>query len=239
MTYLLYFIFGIAPSIIWLLFFLRKDVHPESNRMILKIFLYGMLIALPALFIEIGFSEATSKIPIPKGGIIILNIFLGVALIEEFLKYLVVREKVFKDPELDEPIDLMLYMIIAALGFAAVENILVLFLPEKPLLVSEASFITAFRFIGATLLHALTSGMIGYFLASYFFTGKGRFFILGFILAIFLHGAFNSFIIMIDKELIGEKIGFSLIAAVLIFLAIFVNRSFQKLKTLPSVTKVT
>src|SRR3989338_7586170 len=121
MIYLIYLFFGLAPSIVWLLFFLRKDAHPESNRMVLRIFLYGVLIALPALFVEIGISQTFSKIPLSKSIIAILNIFLGVAFIEEFFKYLVVREKVLKDPELDEPIDLILYMIISALGFAAVE----------------------------------------------------------------------------------------------------------------------
>ena len=118
MIYLIYLFFGLAPSIVWLLFFLRKDAHPESNRMVLRIFLYGVLIALPALFVEIGLSQTFSKIPLSKSIIAILNIFLGVAFIEEFFKYLVVREKVLKDPELDEPIDLILYMIISALGFA-------------------------------------------------------------------------------------------------------------------------
>jgi RsiW-degrading membrane proteinase PrsW (M82 family) len=42
----------------------------------------------------------------------------------EIFKYLVVRFKVIKNPAFDEPTDIMLYMIIAALGFAAVENIL-------------------------------------------------------------------------------------------------------------------
>lgn len=238
MIYLLYLFFGFAPSVIWLLFFLRKDVHPESKRMILKIFLYGMLIALPALFIEIGFSETSLNIPLPEIGILILNIFIGVALVEEFLKYLVVREKVLKDPELDEPTDLVLYMIIAALGFAAVENIFVLFSPKEPLLIQEASFIIAFRFLGATFLHALTSGTIGYFLARYFFTAKRKFFIFGFILATFLHGLFNSFIIMVDKGVIQEWLGFFLVSLILIPLAFFVNLSFRKLKNLPSVTKV-
>jgi RsiW-degrading membrane proteinase PrsW (M82 family) len=36
-----------------------------------------------------------------------------------------VRLKALRDPEFDEPIDAMLYMIIVALGFATIENILV------------------------------------------------------------------------------------------------------------------
>jgi len=60
MTYFLCLIFGLAPSIIWLLFFLRKDVHPESNRMIILVFLLGMAVApLTALFecLPVGLQE--------------------------------------------------------------------------------------------------------------------------------------------------------------------------------------
>ena len=70
---------------------------------------------------------------LPLGGL--LYIFLGVATIEEIAKFLVIKIKVLKSSELDEPLDIPLYMIIAALCFAAVENILVLSFPEKPLLI--------------------------------------------------------------------------------------------------------
>lgn len=211
-----------------------------------------MLIALPAFFIEIGFSENISQIPLPAIGITILNIFIGVAFIEEFLKYLVVREKALKDPELDEPLDVVLYMIIAALGFAAVENILVLFFPEKPLLIREASFIIIFRFIGATFLHALSSGTIGYFLARSFFEPKQKekLLVIGFVLAIILHGLFNFSIIEIGESLV-EKNGMIIIdnpqafffylatlIAILVGLAVFVTLGFRNLKKLASVCKV-
>jgi len=126
MTYPFYIFFGLAPSIIWLLFYLRKDAHPESNRMIIKIFFFGLLSALPAVFLEVGIFQEFNRLALPSIFITILNVFIGVALVEEVLKYLVVRGKVVKSPELDEPLDLMLYMIIAALGFAALENILIL-----------------------------------------------------------------------------------------------------------------
>ena len=57
MSYFIYIIAGVLPSAIWLLFYLRKDRHPESKRMILKIFLYGMIAALPVILIELGFLE--------------------------------------------------------------------------------------------------------------------------------------------------------------------------------------
>ncbi|MFC1630232.1 PrsW family intramembrane metalloprotease [Patescibacteria group bacterium] len=238
MIYLLYLFFGLAPSVIWLLLYLRKDAHPESKRMVIRIFLYGMLIAIPAIFFEKGFFEISSKIPLSELSLTIVNVFLGVALIEEVLKYVVVREKVLKNSALDEPTDLMVYMIIAALGFAAVENILVLLSPTKTLLIQEASLITIFRFVGATFLHALASGTIGYFLAQYFFKQKTKFLIFGFSLAVILHGIFNFIIILVYEKKLEGTIGFLAVAAILLFFALFVNFAFRKLKKLPSISQI-
>ena len=57
MLYFLYLVFGVLPSIIWLLFFLREDAHPESNRMILKVFFYGIIAAFIAVIFEFGFLD--------------------------------------------------------------------------------------------------------------------------------------------------------------------------------------
>jgi len=118
MIYLLYF-FGFLPSIIWLLFYLQKDVHPESNKQILKVFFYGIIAGFCAILVEAMFKEVL----LPKS---ILYIFIGGAFVEEYLKYLVIKFEILKNSELDEPFDIMLYMIISALGFAALENILIL-----------------------------------------------------------------------------------------------------------------
>jgi len=123
MSYLIALPLGIAPSIIWLLYFLRKDVHPEPKRMVIKIFCYGMLATIPVYLAQTGAFRLFSKIPILIGAP--LFYLGGVALVEEGIKFLVVKNKVISNSEFDEPIDVMLYMIITALGFAALENIFV------------------------------------------------------------------------------------------------------------------
>ena len=223
-------LFGVLPSLIWLAFYLRKDAHPESNRMILKIFFYGMLIALPAIFLELGILSILKDFNIP----FIVYIFLGIALTEESLKYLVIHEKVLSNPEFDEPVDAILYMIIAALGFAAAENILILSgLGNSPLL-EEIFAISALRFVGATFLHALVSGIVGYFLALSFFDPEGqvygaknkkRLVFWGLLIAIFLHGLYNLSII----EIVGPQ-RFIIPIAILSFSAIFISSGFKKLK---------
>ena len=192
MIYILY-VFGLLPSFIWLLFYLRKDVHPESNKQVLEVFLYGMIAAFCAIFIETMFKEVLA----PKS---ILYIFIGGALVEEYLKYFVVRFEILKNPELDEPFDVMLYMIISALGFAALENILILSKYHPILELSNTLNITTWRFLTATFLHTLCSGIFGYFLALSFFNLKNRkkIFLVGLFLASVLHGLYNLFIIKGD-----------------------------------------
>jgi len=256
MSYSLAIFFGLAPSIIWLLFFLRKDSHPESNKTILKIFFYGMLITLVAALVEVGFSEILLSgqrfLNIPFAVFFFLYNFVSIAFVEEFLKYLVIREKILRNPEFDEPVDAMLYMIIAGLGFAALENILVLLPREIPFLFIETASISAFRFIGATFLHALCSGLVGYFMALSIFSNKnrGRLISTGIIIASFLHGLFNVFIIKIENNLriINGQVEiinystfiFSLLSLIIILggLAFFVLWGFKKLKKLKSVCKI-
>lgn len=253
MSYPLLIIFALAPGIIWLLFFLRKDAHPESKSMILKIFLYGMLATLPAIFIESGFSQEVAKLPISVFPALLLNIFVGVALVEEFLKYLVVRDKVFKSPELDEPLDVMLYMIISALGFATLENLLI-FLPLKRFFLdfSKIFILAGFRFVSATFLHALCSGSLGYFLALSFYRPKKqiKFLVFGFFLAIALHGFYNFSIIKIEENLerINEQIiitnpllffsSLVIVISILVSLGIFVTIGFKKLKKIKGICKI-
>ena len=236
MSYPLLIIFALLPSVIWLLFFLRKDAHPESNPMILKIFFYGMVAAIPAIFIELGFFQETAKLNLPPFLTSFLNIFIGVALTEEILKYLVVKGKVLNNPEFDEPLDAMLYMIIAALGFVFLENLLIFLSPKTFLLNFEEVFVLAgFRFVSATFLHALSSGTLGFFLALSFFETKKRGVLLisGFLLAVGLHGLYNLAIMNM-----GKYPGLILPIIIIAGLAIFVSFGFKKLKKMASVCKI-
>ena len=232
LSYLSYITFGLLPSVIWLVFYLRKDHHPESNKMVLKIFFYGGLSAGLAAIVEIGLLRTIKAAGWPNMAAIIVNAFLAVALIEELLKYLVVRLAVLGDGEFDEPTDAALYMIIAALGFAAIENIIILFASDPKLYLLETFSFSIFRFVSATFLHALCSGMVGYFLALSLRNGKKRFSLLFLALAIaaLLHGAYNFSIISIE----GSK-RFIIPVVIIVALALFLSQGLKKLKRLKSV----
>jgi RsiW-degrading membrane proteinase PrsW (M82 family) len=233
-TFLIFLFFGFIPSIIWLLYFLRKDVHPESKEMILKIFFYGFLSALVAGYIEIFLLKEISGLNLSENLAFFLGNFFGIALIEESVKYLVVRMKVLSHTEFDEPTDAMLYMIISALGFAALENTLI-FLNQKTFNIGEALVLSSFRFISATFLHALWSGLVGYFLAQSLYEVKKRTVLLSFglFLSTALHGIYNFSIIMIKGEF-----SFLIPLIMLIAMALIVRAGFEKLAKMENVCKV-
>lgn len=218
MNYVALFLFGVGPAIIWLAYFLRKDSHPEPNKMILTVFLLGMAATVPAIFLESQSFSLFSRLPIPPSFVFPLYLFLGVALVEELLKYGVVRVSVLKRKVVDEPIDIPLYMIIGALGFASLENTLILagFSSYSPFL-SLAS-LSVFRFAGAVFLHALVAGFLGVFIVM-----KRPF--LGFLGAVLLHGLFNIYIIQ------GAGIWrYAIPIAIILFLASCVPFAISKLQ---------
>lgn len=227
--------FGLAPSVIWLLFFLRKDRLPESKRMILKIFFYGMLATVPTALIELGFFEKVGGLNLPPLLFVLLYAFLGIGFVEEILKYLVVKGTVLNHHEFDEPVDTMIYMITAAMGFAALENLLILLPMGTNFQFFEVAFVSVFRFLGATFLHALCSGLLGYYIALSLFKteDKTKLAIKGIFWATLLHGFYDLSIMKIEG-------GFKFVIPIIILtgLIIFVTLGFQKVKTLKSICKL-
>lgn len=233
----LYVLFGVIPSLTWLFYYLQKDLHPEPKRMILKVFTYGALSTIPVFLVEVSLTWLLNKFqvisPITFSPLLIdiLKWFIIIAFTEELLKYLVVKLAVFKSHELDEPLDIMLYMVVGALGFAALENILYLFSPIDTLAFSTILKTTAtigfIRFIGATFLHTLCSALLGYFWAWSLLEPRKKkvLLLVGIFLAVFSHGLYNFSIITLKVPL-----NVILPVAILSILAIVIMSEFSKIK---------
>ncbi len=232
--YLLFVILGLLPSTIWLLFYLRRDKRPEPNSMVIKVFFFGMLSTLPAALIEWPIKNFLETISLSPLLISIIYFLIAVALTEEILKFLVFKFSVVPNQEFDEPVDAMIYMIIIGLGFAAVENILILFSLTQPYLVEKTTMALLGRFAGATFLHALCSANIGFFFALSLFKTKKRklLLLIGLSLSIVLHAVYNLIITM------DGNIKFALAGSLLIVMFLIVLFQFYKIKKLPSVCKV-
>jgi RsiW-degrading membrane proteinase PrsW (M82 family) len=240
--YPIYLLFlSIIPGLIWLFYFLFKDEHPEPKGMVLKIFFCGMISAFPAVLLEWGIQKIT---PYNNFGVQTWQYYLfafaaivfGVALVEELSKYFAVRIGALRSPEMDEPMDVILYMIIAALGFATIENIFLFIAPEIfSYTFLETFYLAIFRFISATFLHALCSGTIGFFMALSFWETKRKNFLMaaGFTLAVLLHGLYNFSIMKLEGFF---RFGVPLI--IILGLAIFIYLGIGHLKKLKSICKI-
>src|SRR3989338_9800172 len=220
---------GLTPSLVWLYFFSKKDCHPEPKNLVAQTFLMGIIISPLAVLLQLGFTQlgsmATGFSPAEIQNT--SSFFLWAAVVEEIIKLYAIRMLIMRSPEFDEPIDAMIYMITAGLGFAAMENILVMFrvFPDG----TQVTLATwALRFTGATLLHALSSGLLGYFLAmSWFFQDhRKKLVVIGFIMATIFHFTFNTFLSAFDNRLTGLIYSTSL----LVIMAFLVSVLFDKIK---------
>ena len=192
-----YLLLAFLPPVLWLLFYLREDRHPEPKRLLLATFIGGVAHAVIAVVAEIAILGQSGLLIFDGRAIpMALMAFLVIALIEEYVKYLPVKFLIEKRGEFDEPVDAMIYMMTAALGFAALENALFL-LPILHTSVPAGIAVTVNRFLGANLLHALSSGIVGFFLSRAWFHPHRRHFIaLGIVAASVLHALFNTLILI-------------------------------------------
>jgi len=202
---------GFFLSAIWLVFFLLEDKQkPEPKIAITKTFILGMASALVAA----GISKAFLYVA-PTLGVIDYSVMsIGVhALIEELVKFLAVFIFISQTRHFDEPIDRIIYMITAALGFAVVENF---FFIMGAASIAEIIKISVLRFIGATLMHSLSSGILGSMWA------RGRL-LFGIILATLIHIAFNLLILDFGPKFYPTVF--------LVFVAFILFYEFDRIKT--------
>ena len=223
-NFLVVLVLAFIPSILWLVFFLKEDIHPEPRKLLVFTFCAGALISVPVLVIQVVFQKFVAQ---PLNASILL--IFGLALIEEVFKFLSAYWSVNEEPAFDEPVDAMIYAIVAALGFATVENLFIMgdkmyYLSLSSLLMSVSTL--GFRFIGATLLHGLSSAFVGYYWALGRKVGKAKKYIaLGLGIAVVIHFIFNYLVYQFENASMLYPSIF------LVFAAIFIFKDFSKLKS--------
>jgi RsiW-degrading membrane proteinase PrsW (M82 family) len=213
---------GILPALVWLLFWLREDrKNPEPNGLILKTFFLGMLAVLLVLPFQKG-------VELLFPNLLITSIFLW-AIFEEGFKFMAGYFGGLHSVEDNEPVDPLIYMITAALGFVAAENTLFILGPLLGEDVPQAIITGNLRFIGASLLHVICSGLIGVFISFSFFQGRFKRFLwgmVGFGMAIAIHTLFNLSILNLGER--GLFISFCSVWGGVILLLL----AFEKAKTI-------
>lgn len=225
---LLAIILGLLPGFAWLFFYLKEDLHPEPRKLIALTFLMGAVSALFALSVQVFVDSIFDSFDIAGFSLIAIVVL---ALIEEIAKFGAAYIVVSKDPDFNEPVDAMIYLVVAALGFATLENLGAmggLFGDQGSQLatVSNVFNLTSMRFVGATLLHSLTSALLGFYWAkSIREFGNKKAILMGFLIATGLHAVFNYLIIL------SETITYSLVLVIIV--GFFTLNDFEILKKEP------
>lgn len=118
---------ALLPAIVLLAFIYNKDkAEKEPIGLVVRLFVLGAVAGPIAAFLEnVAFGIFEAMIP-PGTLLLILQYFVGVAAVEEAVKYAVLNT-VRKNPEFNYIFDAVVYAVAAALGFAALENVLYVF----------------------------------------------------------------------------------------------------------------
>lgn len=189
------FFIGLVPALVWLTFWLFEDSkRPEPKWLLFLAFVTGMLTVMVVLPFQ---QLAASYIPM---GFLLLLLWAG---IEEIAKTALAWFFILRKKEVDEPIDIPIYLITVALGFAALENTFFLFTPLMDGQLFQSIVTSNMRFIGASLVHVLASAVIGASLAFAYYRSRSEkiwYGGIGVILAILLHAIFNFLIIATSSD---------------------------------------
>lgn len=117
---------AVLPVLVLCFFVYFRDPNKEPITLLLKIFFLGFLSALPILIVELTLDDFFPVDVTQTNGFLglFINVFIGVALVEEVFKWIVVKKFGYNNKEFDELYDIIVYSVFSSLGFACIENIL-------------------------------------------------------------------------------------------------------------------
>jgi RsiW-degrading membrane proteinase PrsW (M82 family) len=177
-------------------FYIRDRYDTEPLRMVGKLFLIGMLSALPVMY---GVHWVGNYISSPYA-----HTILVVAVVEELSKFLLTYWFAVRHHEFDEEYDGIVYAVATSLGFATVENII------KVLALGWDAI--PFRTLFTVPGHALFGVIMGYYLGKAKFADSNRkrvmFGLLAFGYPWLVHSTYDSLLISEQTWLVALTIPF-------------------------------
>lgn len=121
-------ILAIIPVVILARYVNSKDRNKEPTKLLIALFLSGIAACFLVLFIsgilDRIFPILDLKTTAGNYAALLIQIFVGVALVEEGCKLLMTYSIAYRHKEFDEIYDIIVYAVFVALGFACFENIL-------------------------------------------------------------------------------------------------------------------
>ncbi len=179
---------AVIPTLLLVWYYYRQDKRkPEPKGLIMGIFGLGIVVTIPVIVVELllgNFERVFQGIPLLYH---FFRAFVVAALCEEWFKLLIVKHAAYRNVHFDEIMDGIVYTITASLGFACLENILYV--------LDGGLQVAVLRAFTAVPMHALASGMMGYYIGQAKFAAnparEKALFRKGLWLAIFIHGLYD------------------------------------------------
>ena len=182
---------AVAPALVIMVYIYFKDRYEKEPIGLLTInFLLGATLSIALTFalspLVNGLIAGWGQSDAAK---MALKAFIGVALVEEFSKYIIVRVAAQRRPAFNEKFDGIVYAVMVSMGFAALENILYVTIHGV-----ETGILRAFTAVPA---HASFAILMGYFMGKAKFSNQ-RFLLnmAGLLAATLFHGAYDFFLFL-------------------------------------------
>ncbi len=175
---------AVVPSALLVWYFHARDLYPEPPRVLWATFGLGVLSVFPVLAIGIPLQESVDLVANPVSAGVLGALFVA-AIPEELAKLSVLLGYTKRHQAFDEPMDGVVYGVVASLGFATLENLLFVFDGGLTVALSRA--------FTAVPLHAFVGAILGYYVGqARFLPHKQRSLILkGYGIAVLLHACYD------------------------------------------------
>lgn len=197
---------ALAPPLIILWFIVKSDKFQEPLDLIIKTFLLGWVLCIPAGFLNgifIWSHDEPSEYAYIAG------------LTEESLKFLAIFFFIRHKIDFNEPMDAIVYGTLISLGFATMENLEYVFLAEAEY---SSSAIAIIRALTAIPMHATCGIIMGYYFGRYAFKNDKVSLIKSLMLPMVFHALYNF--------LIGQSIFGIILLFGMIYFAIRIHNDF-------------
>jgi len=181
----------ILPSLLIVTFFVMSDKFREPNKEIIKVFVYGIIITIPAFYLNTFLGEIFASRSISES---LIRSFLTAAPVEETLKFCVLYFLVYKMKDFNEPIDGIVYGVTVSLGFATLENFYYVYYISDYVDGSARAFAIV-RSFTAVPAHGVFGVTMGYFFMKSCFAKKQSNLFLCILAPFLLHGFYNFFVV--------------------------------------------
>jgi len=197
MKIILLFVAVLPPLFILRYYYKQDKAKPEPIGLIIKVFAWGCFLVLPAIILELAADKLLNPLLWDCYIIYIAaKSFIIAGLIEEWLKRIAVKKSVYNNPHFDEVMDGIVYAVVVSLGFATIENIFYV--------LDGGLSIGIIRAITALPLHAVSAGIMGYYIGkakfSETFQIEKQLFRKGLTYAVIIHGSYD-FIVFYGAEI--------------------------------------